>query len=128
MADSKDAQKSKASKAAKPDKPKAAKPADSAKPAKDKAAKKDKGEAAAAPEAPAKPAPAPRPPADPRMKFIKKFQGRFLPKGPLRDRAKLLLERWNSAEDHGGVTVEELKQLLADWRASQAKRSRTTVG
>ena len=27
------------------------------------------------------------------------------------------MDRWDSGEDHGGVTVEELKTLLDDWRA-----------
>jgi hypothetical protein len=82
---------------------------------------------AAAKEAPPekeKPKPEPRPPADPRLKFIKKFHGKFLPRGPLRDRLKLLMERWNSGEDHGGVTVEELKSLYEDWKADRAKRRR----
>jgi hypothetical protein len=78
----------------------------------------------AQPEAPA-PAPAPaRPPADPRLKVLKKFYGKFLPKGPLRDRYKVLMERWNSGEDHGGVTAEELKALHADWKASREKPPR----
>ncbi len=70
---------------------------------------------------------APRPPADPRLKFVKKFHGRFLPRGPLRDRHKVLFERWNSGEDHGNVTVEELKSLYTDWRASKAKPVKKTV-
>ena len=106
-------------KATKPNKPAEAKP---------KAKDKDK-KAKAAAEAPAEPKPKapeppPRPPADPRLKVLKKFQGRFLPKGPLRDRLKVLLQRWDSGEDHGGVTVEELKALLADWRASREKKPR----
>ncbi|MFO0957664.1 MAG: hypothetical protein U0800_09405 [Isosphaeraceae bacterium] len=93
--------------------------------AKDKA-KKAKAEAEAKAEAkaaePAKPEPAaPRPPADPRLKVMKKFEGRFLPKGPLRDRYKAIRVRWDSEQDNGGVTVEELKGLLNDWRASRAK-------
>jgi hypothetical protein len=111
------------------DKDKSKKPAESkAKPAPPKDAKpkkdkeKDKGkDAAAEAEAPKKAAPAPRPPADPRVKVMKKFQGRFLPKGPLRDRYKVILGRWNSGEDHGGVTVDELKTLLADWRSAREK-------
>lgn len=70
-------------------------------------------------------APAPRAPADPRQKVMKKFEGRFLPKGPLRDRYKAIRQRWDAADDHGDVTVDELKALLADWRASQAKPART---
>jgi hypothetical protein len=86
--------------------------------------KAGKAEEAAAPSA-EKPAAAPRPPADPRLKVLKKFHGKFLPRGPLRDRHKVLMERWNSGEDHGGVTVEELKSLLSDWRASREKPPRT---
>jgi len=63
----------------------------------------------------------PRPAPDPRLKVLKKFRGRFLPKGPLRERHRELMKRWES-EDHGGVTYEELKALLDDWRADQAKR------
>lgn len=81
---------------------------------------KDKKADAAPAEAKAAPAPAaPRPPADPRLKVMKKFQGRFLPKGPLRDRLKVILERWNADENHGGVTVEELKTLHTDWKNSR---------
>jgi hypothetical protein len=72
-----------------------------------------------APEAPA------RPPADPRLKVLKKFRGRFLPKGPLRERLKGIMQRWESGEDHGGVTLEELKSLLEDWRASRQKGPRS---
>lgn len=92
--------------------------------AKEKAKEKKAKDAAAAAEAPApekKAAPAPRPPADPRLKVWKKFDGRFLPKGPLRARLKELKDRWASGDDHGGVTLEELKALLADWRATRAK-------
>ncbi len=64
----------------------------------------------------------PRPAPDPRLKVLKKFRGRFLPKGPLRDRYKVLIERWESDENHGGVTHEELKSLLEDWRTSKARR------
>jgi hypothetical protein len=71
-----------------------------------------------------KPKPAPRPPADLRLKVLKKFYGKFLPRGPLRDRHKALMTRWASGEDHGGVTVEELKSLLEDWRASREKPPR----
>jgi hypothetical protein len=73
-------------------------------------------------EAPAeKEKPAPRPPADPRLKVLKKFYGKFLPRGPLRDRHKALMARWNSGEDHGGVTVDELKSLHEDWKKARAK-------
>lgn len=61
---------------------------------------------------------------DPRLKVMKKLQGRFLPKGPLRDRYKVLLERWNTGEDHGGVTFDELKSLHSDWKIAREKRSR----
>ena len=65
-----------------------------------------------------------RPAPDPRLKVLKKFRGRFLPKGPLRDRYKELMQRWESGEDHGGVTHEELKSLLDDWRSAREKRRR----
>lgn len=69
---------------------------------------------------------APRAPADPRQKVMKKFEGRFLPKGPLRDRYKAIRVRWDSGDDdRGGVTVDELKSLLNDWRASRAKPAKT---
>jgi len=42
-----------------------------------------------------------------RLKVLKKFHGKFLPKGVLRERYKAIMERWNSGEDHGGVTLEE---------------------
>ena len=95
------------------------------KPKKAKAAKPEAAAAAAekAPP-PEKPKAAPRPPADPRLKFLKKFHGKFLPRGPLRDRHKALMQRWNSGEDHGGVTVEELKSLYTDWKASREKPAR----
>jgi hypothetical protein len=84
--------------------------------------KKAKAEAAAGEAPKAEKAPeAPRPPADPRLKVMKKFEGRFLPRGPLRDRYKAIRQRWDSGDDKGGVTVEELKSLLADWRASRQK-------
>ncbi|MFO0907902.1 MAG: hypothetical protein U0794_05990 [Isosphaeraceae bacterium] len=67
---------------------------------------------------------APRPPADPRLKLLKKFHGKFLPKGILRDRYKALMDRWNSGEDHGGVTAEELRTLLDDWRGTREKPPR----
>jgi hypothetical protein len=109
------------------DKEKPAKPAKPA-PAGEEKAKKAKAKPAAdgagakEKEAPAeKPKPAPRPPADPRLKVLKKFHGKFLPKGPLRDRYKALMARWNSGEDHGGVTVEELRSLYEDWLKARAK-------
>jgi hypothetical protein len=113
---SKDKPKSKPSAQGAQDQGKKPKPAKPAKPAADAAAKE------APPEE--KPKPAPRLPADPRLKFIKKFHGKFLPRGPLRDRLKVLMGRWNSGEDHGDVTVEELKSLYEDWKADRAKRRR----
>jgi hypothetical protein len=83
---------------------------------------KDKDAAAAekekAPKAP------PRPPADPRLKVLKKFHGKFLPRGPLRDRHKALMARWNSDESHGGVTLDELKSLHDDWKKAREKPAR----
>jgi hypothetical protein len=96
-----------------------------------KAKAKEKEAADAAADAAAKDEKAkapPRPPADPRLKFLKKFHGKFLPRGPLRDRHKALMERWNSGEEHGGVTVEELKSLLLDWKASREKPAKKKVG
>lgn len=98
-----------------PKKEKAAKTAKTEKPEKAEKAAKDEAAAAEAPKAP-------RPPADPRLKYIKKFQGRFLPKGALRDRHKAIIERWNSGEDHGGITADELKSLYTDWRASKTTK------
>jgi hypothetical protein len=66
----------------------------------------------------------PRPPADPRLKLLKKFHGKFLPKGVLRQRQRAIMDRWDSGEDHGGVTVEELKALLDDWRGTREKPPR----
>lgn len=74
-------------------------------------------------QAPADPA-APKAPADPRLKVLKKFQGRFLPKGVLRDRYAAIQKRWDSGPDHGGVTVEELKALLSDWKGTREKPPR----
>jgi hypothetical protein len=34
------------------------------------------------------------------------------------------MQRWNSGEDHGGVTLEELRSLYDDWKASRAKPAR----
>ncbi len=99
-------------------KPKPKKP----KPGPDVAADKDKEKAK---EEKAKPAP--RPLADPRLKVLKKFYGKFLPRGPLRDRHKTLMARWNSGEDHGGVTVEELRSLYLDWKAARAKPARVSL-
>jgi hypothetical protein len=119
-------------KAEKAQKPKAAKPQQQAhpgdsKPKKEKAAKPAAdAAAAAAKEAPKeeKPKAPPRPPADLRLKVLKKFHGKFLPRGPLRDRHKALMTRWNSGEDHGGVTLEELKSLHQDWLTARTKPPR----
>jgi hypothetical protein len=122
--------KEKADKKEKAEKPKTAKPQKQAqlgeqksKPPKEKAAKPAPEAAVEAPKE-EKPKPAPRPPADLRLKVLKKFHGKFLPRGPLRDRHKALMTRWSSGEDHGGVTLEELKSLYADWKASREKPPR----
>ncbi len=81
-------------------------------------------EAPQSPEAAPKAPEAARTPADPRLKVLKKFHGKFLPKGILRVRHKAIMTRWDSGEDHGGVTVEELKALLADWRGTREKPPR----
>lgn len=65
-----------------------------------------------------------RQPVDHRLKVLKKFYGKFLPKGVLRVRHKAIMDRWNSGEEHGGVTVEELKTLLADWKGTREKPPR----
>jgi hypothetical protein len=70
---------------------------------------------------------APRTPADPRLKVLKKFKGRFLPKGPLRDRLKALITRWDSGDDHGGVTFDELKSLHNDWKTSRERKAKNKV-
>ena len=66
----------------------------------------------------------PKAPPDPRLKVLKKFHGKFLPKGVLRERHKAIMARWDSGDDHGGVTLEELKTLLADWRGTREKPPR----
>ena len=66
----------------------------------------------------------PKAPPDPRLKVLKKFHGKFLPKGVLRERHKAIMARWDSGEDHGGVTLEELKALLDDWRGTREKPPR----
>ncbi len=76
-------------------------------------------ETPAAAEAPAAPAP-----TDLRLKVLKKFRGKFLPKGILRERHKAIMTRWDSGEDHGNVTVDELKTLLSDWRGTREKPPR----
>ena len=89
--------------------------------AKAKAKVKKPAAEAAVVEAPKVAPPKPKVPADPRRKYIKKFKSRFLPRGPLRDRHRAILTRWDSGEDHGGVTVEEVKSLFQDWQAARAK-------
>jgi hypothetical protein len=90
----------------------------------EKGEKPGKAEKAEKPEKPEKPQAPPRPPGDLRLKVLKKFHGKFLPKGVLRDRHKAIMERWNSGDDHGGVTVEELKALLDDWKGTREKPPR----
>jgi hypothetical protein len=103
--------------------PKEKKAAKADKPAKpEKAPKADKGEKVE--KAEKKEQAPPRPPPDLRLKVLKKFHGKFLPKGVLRDRHKAIMTRWNSGDDHGNVTVEELKALLDDWRGTQEKPPR----
>jgi hypothetical protein len=68
-----------------------------------------------------------REPPDMRLKVLKKFRGRFLPKGPLRERLKALMTRWDSGDDHGGVTFDELKALHNDWKASREKKGKKPV-
>lgn len=63
-------------------------------------------------------------PADPRARLLKKFHGKFLPKGILRERFKSILERWNSGPDHGNVTLDEIKAVLADWKGTREKPPR----
>lgn len=115
---SKDKPKSKPAAQAGQDQPK--KPKDKPKPSAEETAAKEVAAAQAKEKAKA----APRPPADPRLKFLKKFHGKFLPRGPLRDRHKALMQRWDSGEDHGGVTAEELKSLFQDWKAAREKPAR----
>jgi hypothetical protein len=92
---------------------------------KEKGKGKEGGDAAAKEEKPKAP---PRPPADPRLKVLKKFHGKFLPRGPLRDRHKALMDRWDSGDDHGGVTVDELKSLYDDWKTVREKPSKNKAG
>ena len=68
--------------------------------------------------------PEPQAPPDPRLKVLKKFHGKFLPKGVLRERHKAIMARWDSGDDHGGVTLEELKTLLNDWKGTREKPPR----
>jgi hypothetical protein len=121
------AEKDKSEKSDKPEKPPKpaaagdaqAKPKAKAKPAAEAAPEKQKEKAQED-----KPKPPPRPPADPRLKVLKKFHGKFLPRGPLRDRHQAIMARWASGDDHGGVTLEELKSLHDDWLSARAQRRR----
>lgn len=97
---------------------KAGKPEKAVKPKK-KAAEAAPVAVAAVAVAPVEVAPKPVVPVDYRLKVMKKFKGRFLPKGPLRERLKVIMEKWNADESHSGVNLEELKSLLADWRSSR---------
>ena len=81
---------------------------------------KDAQTATAEPTPPAEP----KAPPDLRLKVLKKFHGKFLPKGVLRERHKAIMARWDSGDDHGGVTLEELKTLLDDWRGTREKPPR----
>jgi len=98
--------------------------AEKAKAKAEKGKEKEKEKDAAALEKERAPKAPPRPPADPRLKVLKKFHGKFLPRGPLRDRYKVLMERWNSGESHDGVTAEELKSLYDDWKRARTKPPR----
>jgi hypothetical protein len=120
MSKKEEAEKKKPAKPAKPAQPgddKAKAKAKAPKPAADGAAEAEKASA----KEKEKPKAPPRPPADPRLKVLKKFHGKFLPRGPLRDRHKALMARWTSGEDHGGVTLEELRSLYEDWKTARAK-------
>ena len=144
------------------DKQKAAKPAKPAKQAQAGEEKKAEEAGKPAPEAAAekevpkeeKPKPAPRPPADPRLKVLKKFYGKFLPRGPLRDRHKALddalgvrrrsrrchrrraeiaLRRLESrprqaASQGGAVRLNRAAEFSHDRRASAECGSRSTPG
>lgn len=61
-------------------------------------------------------------PADPRLKLVKRFENRYLPKGELRDRWKAIRTKWMADETHSGVTLEELKALKADWAKAREAR------
>ena len=63
----------------------------------------------------------PKAPPDPRLKVLKKFHGKFLPKGVLRECHKAIMARRDSGDDHGGVTLEELKTLLDAWRGTPSE-------
>jgi hypothetical protein len=105
-------------------KPKAKPSSEAPQKAKPDKAKPDKATDTAAAEKEKTPKAPPRPPADPRLKVLKKFHGKFLPRGPLRDRYKALMARWISDENHGGVTAYDLKSLYDDWKQSRQKPPR----
>ncbi len=102
-------------------KPKAEKPKVEAKEHKEKKAKPS---AEATDADTPKPPPPPRMPSDPRIKILKQFHAKLLPRGDLRDRYRVLLQRWDSSEDHGGVTVNELQTLLNDRKSDRDNRAR----
>lgn len=67
-------------------------------------------------------------PADPRLKLVKRFENRYLPKGELRDRWKAIRAKWLADESHSGVTLDELKALKADWaKAREARKPKAKV-
>jgi len=67
-------------------------------------------------------------PTDLRMKLIRRFENRYLPKGELRDRWKAIRAKWLADETHSGVTLEELKTLKTDWqKAREARKPKTKV-
>ncbi|HKQ61377.1 MAG TPA: hypothetical protein VJS92_08785 [Candidatus Polarisedimenticolaceae bacterium] len=70
------------------------------------------------------PPPPPRTPADPRLRVLKKFQGVLLPKGIVRERYRALMVRWDSGNDHGGVTLKELEAVLDDWKGTRERPPR----
>jgi hypothetical protein len=62
---------------------------------------------------------------DPRVKLVTRFEKRFLPKGPLRDRWKTIRAKWYADADHTGVTLEELKALKVDWRVARESKGKS---
>lgn len=61
---------------------------------------------------------------DPRIKLITRFEKRFLPKGPLRDRWKAIRAKWHADAEHTGVTLEELKALKVDWQKARESKGK----
>ena len=43
------------------------------------------------------------------------------------DALKILMDRWNSGEDHGNVTAEELKSLYNDWKSAREKPAKKAM-